>query len=62
MEPLNPRWLSIEMARAEAAVGNWPTDLKKSFEAVAFAFRMLGERAAERGICPDQDTTLAADR
>jgi hypothetical protein len=38
MTSLNPRWLSIELASVDIAVSNWPTDLRKSFEASASGF------------------------
>jgi hypothetical protein len=38
MATLNPRWLSIEMADADAAINSWPTDLRKSYEAAAENF------------------------
>lgn len=41
MEFLNPNWLSIEMASADAAIEEWSTGLRASFDAVS---QSLSER------------------
>ncbi len=56
MTTLNPRWLSIEMADADATVNKWPVDLKKSFEAAAQNFRrgVESESRSEASDPPDR--------
>jgi hypothetical protein len=55
MSSLNPRWLSIEMAFADAAVNNWPEELKKSFEAASTTFHRATDKEEARKAPPDSD-------